>query len=85
MNMRQLTPMQAAYWFGRQSSASLGGVAAHLYGEFDGAGLEPERLRDAVCRLCRLHPMLRLRVDTEGCQHLDPAADPLPLEVEDMR
>ena len=77
--------MQAAYWFGRQSHTSIGGVAAHLYGEFDGASVEAERLRDAVCRLCRLHPMLRLRVDTEGCQHLDPAADPLPLEVEDMR
>jgi hypothetical protein len=77
--------MQAAYWFGRQSHTSLGGVTAHLYGEFDGRDLEPERLRDAVRRLCRLHPMLRLRVDAEGCQHLDPAADPLPLEVEDMR
>lgn len=77
--------MQAAYWFGRQSHTSLGGVAAHLYGEFDGRDLEPERLRDAVCRLGRLHPMLRLRVDAEGCQHLDPAADPLPLDVEDMR
>lgn len=85
MNIQQLTPMQAAYWFGRQSHTSLGGVAAHLYGEFDGFGLEPERLRDAICRLCRLHPMLRLRVDAEGCQHLDPAADPLSLDVEDMR
>lgn len=85
MNTEQLTPMQAAYWVGRQSSAALGGVAAHLYGEFDGFGLEPERLRDAVRRLCRLHPMLRLRIDSEGCQHLDPAIDPLSLDVEDMR
>ena len=85
MNIRQLTPMQVAYWFGRQSHTSLGGVTAHLYGEFDGRDLEPERLRDAVRRLCRLHPMLRLRIDAEGCQHLDPAADPLPVEVEDMR
>lgn len=77
--------MQAAYWVGRQSPAPLGGVAAHLYGEFDGAGIEPERLRDAVRRLCRLHPMLRLRVDAEGGQYLDPAAGPLPLDIEDMR
>lgn len=77
--------MQAAYWVGRRSSAPLGGVAAHLYGEFDGAGIEPERLRDAVRKLCRLHPMLRLRVDAEGGQHLDPAADPLALDIEDMR
>jgi len=77
--------MQAAYWFGRQSHTSLGGVAAHLYGEFDGRDLKPERLRDAVRRLCRLHPMLRLRVDAEGRQHLDPAIDPLSLDVEDMR
>ncbi|MCP4564755.1 MAG: non-ribosomal peptide synthetase [Bosea sp.] len=77
--------MQAAYWVGRQSSDALGGVAAHLYGEFDGADLELERLRDAIFRLCRLHPTLRLRIDSDGCQHLDPGADPLPLDVEDMR
>ncbi|AZO78046.1 hypothetical protein BLM15_10815 [Bosea sp. Tri-49] len=77
--------MQAAYWVGRNSHAPLGGVAAHLYGEFDGRDLDPERLREAVCRLCRLHPMLQLRVDADGRQHLDSAPAALPLDVEDMR
>jgi len=77
--------MQAAYWVGRNSHAPLGGVAAHLYGEFDGRDLDAERLREAVCRLCRPHPMLQLRVDADGCQHLDSAPAALPLDVEDMR
>ncbi|MCV9940301.1 condensation domain-containing protein [Boseaceae bacterium BT-24-1] len=77
--------MQAAYWVGHNSQAPLGGVAAHLYGEFDGRDLDPERLREAVCKLCRLHPMLQLRVDADGCQHLDSAPAALPLDVEDMR
>ncbi|MGX1789556.1 condensation domain-containing protein [Bosea sp. NPDC055332] len=85
MRSRELTPMQAAYWVGRRSSAPLGEVAAHLYGEFDGRDLEPGRLRNAVRGLCRLHPMLQLRVDAEGVQHLDPALAALPLEVEDLR
>lgn len=77
--------MQAAYWVGRNSHAPLGGVAAHLYGEFDDRDLDAERLREAVCGLCRLHPMLQLRVDADGCQHLDSAPAALPVEIEDMR
>lgn len=77
--------MQAAHWVGRRSHATPGGVAAHLYGEFDGRDLDPERLREAVSRLCRIHPMLQLRVDDDGCQHLDSAPVALPLDVEDMR
>ncbi|VEI64439.1 Phenyloxazoline synthase MbtB [Serratia fonticola] len=34
--MKSLTPMQAASWVGRHSAQALGGVAAHLYAEFDG-------------------------------------------------
>ncbi|MFI0477302.1 amino acid adenylation domain-containing protein [Paracoccus jiaweipingae] len=74
--MTDLTPMQAAYWSGRQS----GGIAAHLYVELDGGGgqgqagqagqapLDASRLADAVRRLMALHPMLRLRVTPAGRQ-----------------
>ncbi len=77
--------MQAAYWVGRHSQDRLGGVAAHLYAEFDGRDLDPDRLRDALGALGQRHPMLRLRVDAEGRQHLDRDAPPLPLAVDDLR
>lgn len=82
---KDLTPMQAAYWVGRRSTERLGGVAAHLYAEFEGDGVEPDRLQTAIEHLCRLHPMLRLRVDAEGRQHLGEAPGRLVLEVEDLR
>lgn len=77
--------MQAAHWVGRRSEDRLGRVAAHLYAEFDGRDLDPERMRDALGALARRHPMLRLRVDAEGRQHLDRHARPLALEIEDLR
>jgi hypothetical protein len=83
--VRDLTSMQAASWVGRSSGDRLGGVSAHLYAEFDGHDLDPDRLRAAVRALCRRHPMLTLRLDAEGRQRLDPDAEPLPLEVEDLR
>lgn len=81
--MRTLTPMQVAYWMGRTSDAPLGGVASHLYAEFDGNRLDPARLAHALTRLAALHPMLRLRIDTEGMQSVD--GGELTLTVEDLR
>ncbi|WP_227998340.1 non-ribosomal peptide synthetase [Nocardia australiensis] len=63
-----LAPMQHAYWIGRSESHELGGVAAHLYVEFDGAGVDPVRLERAVDDLVRRHPMLRTRFLPDGTQ-----------------
>ncbi|WP_433196081.1 amino acid adenylation domain-containing protein [Nocardia sp. CA-107356] len=63
-----LAPMQHAYWIGRSESQELGGVAAHLYVEFDGAGVDPARLERAVDALVRRHPMLRTRFLPDGTQ-----------------
>ncbi|MET8422806.1 amino acid adenylation domain-containing protein [Nocardia sp. NPDC004860] len=63
-----LAPMQHAYWVGRGEGQELGAVAAHLYVEFDGAGVDPERLRAAVEALVRRHPMLRTRFLPDGTQ-----------------
>ncbi|MEF3365040.1 amino acid adenylation domain-containing protein [Methylocystis sp. 9N] len=83
--MRELTPIQAAYWVGRQSGAALGGVAAHLYAEFDSVGLSVDRLRMAVKRLYDAHPMLRLRITDEGLQTVEAPCDRHELHVDDMR
>ncbi len=68
-----LGPMQHAYWIGRSDEQELGGVAAHLYVEFDGAGLVPDRLERAVAALTAAHPMLRTRVLPDGTQQTLPA------------
>lgn len=82
--LRELSSMQAANWIGRDTHAALGGVAAHLYAEFDGAGLDVERLRLALERLCAHHPMLHLRIHDDGRQSIRPDG-PLELEVDDLR
>jgi len=53
--------MQHAYWIGRSDEQELGGVAAHLYVEFDGREIDPGRLQRAVSELVAAHPMLRTR------------------------
>ncbi|EUA33330.1 condensation domain protein [Mycobacterium xenopi 4042] len=69
-----LAPMQHAIWVGRQHNQELGGVAAHLYVEFDCGAIDPERLRTAAAALARRHPMLRVRFLPDGTQRIDPAA-----------
>ena len=63
-----LGSMQHAYWIGRSEEQDLGGVAAHLYVEFDGAEVDPERLAQAVTDLVAVHPMLRTRFLPDGTQ-----------------
>lgn len=80
-----LAPMQHAYWVGRTGAADLGGVAAHLYVEFDGAGLDPDRLAAAAQALAARHGMLRARFRSDGRQEV---LDTLPrpaLTVDDLR
>ncbi|MFC9968789.1 amino acid adenylation domain-containing protein [Nocardia ignorata] len=63
-----LAPMQHAYWIGRSDAQELGGVAAHLYVEFDGKDVDPQRLERAVEQLLVRHPMLRTRFLPDGTQ-----------------
>nr|WP_067856357.1 non-ribosomal peptide synthetase [Nocardia shimofusensis] len=79
-----LAPMQHAYWIGRSDSHAYGDVAAHLYIEFDGHDLEPERFRDAVTKLLLRHPMLRIRVLPDGTQ-LVGAPHPEAIAIHDLR
>ena len=65
-----LATMQHAYWVGRMDSQALGGVAAHLYAEFDGASVDPDRLAAAVAELVGRHEMLRVRFDDNGRQRI---------------
>ncbi len=82
-----LAPMQHAMWVGRQDNQQLGGVAGHLYVEFDAGLLDPGRLRAAATALARRHPMLRVRFLPDGTQRITPAAEcgDFPVHVEDLR
>ncbi|MGV0814436.1 amino acid adenylation domain-containing protein [Mycolicibacterium boenickei] len=78
-----LAPIQHAFWVGRNNDQQLGGVGAHLYVEFDGAGVDPERLRSAAAKLAARHPMLRVEILPDGTQRIGDR--PLPVTVYDLR
>jgi yersiniabactin nonribosomal peptide synthetase len=80
-----LAVMQYAYWIGRKDGQWLGGVAAHLYTEFDGAGVDPGRLRIAIERLVTRHDMLRARFTTDGKQRIETTSGWRGLTVHDLR
>lgn len=84
-----LATMQHAYWLGRGQEQRLGGVAAHLYVEFDGSHEDPEAftdvLRTATSALLRRHPMLRTAVLDTGFQRVLPVPEDCPLVVHDLR
>ncbi|WP_054815843.1 non-ribosomal peptide synthetase [Nocardia arizonensis] len=80
-----LAPMQHAYWIGRSDEQELGGVAAHLYVEFDGGHVDPARLERAVAELVAAHPMLRTRFLPDGTQQTMPAPGAPVFAVVDLR
>ncbi|GAA1384677.1 hypothetical protein GCM10009613_15850 [Pseudonocardia kongjuensis] len=80
-----LALLQHAYWAGRDPAQPLGGVAPHLYLEFDGPGLDPDRLAAALRRLVDRHPMLRARITDNGRQEILPADGRDTLVVHDLR
>ncbi|CAM4502356.1 non-ribosomal peptide synthetase [Nocardia ninae] len=80
-----LATMQHAYWIGRSDEQDLGGVAAHLYVEFDGTAVDPVRLERAVGDLVAAHPMLRTRFLPDGTQQTMAAAGCPVFAVVDLR
>ena len=82
-----LAPMQHAMWVGRHDSQPLGGVAGHLYVEFDGGAIDPERLQSAATELSVRHPMLRVRFLADGTQRIEPVSGQtvIPVTVHDFR
>lgn len=79
----ELAEMQHAFWIGRQEQQQLGGVTAHFYAELDGAALDPERLNKAFQQLISRHSMLRLRINSDGLQHIA-ATENRSLQVNDL-
>ncbi|MET9972704.1 condensation domain-containing protein, partial [Streptomyces sp. NPDC006356] len=63
----------------------LGGVAAHFYNEFDGEGVDPQRLEQAVRALLARHAQLRAVFADDGRQHTPATAAWPGLRVHDLR
>ncbi|QNI07730.1 amino acid adenylation domain-containing protein [Mycobacterium kubicae] len=80
-----LATMQHAYWIGRSDEQELGGVAAHLYVEFDCGPIDPARLERAVADLVAVHPMLRTRFLPDGTQQTMPRPGRPVFSVVDLR
>ncbi|MTH96589.1 condensation domain-containing protein [Roseibium sp. RKSG952] len=83
--MKNLTPMQAAYWTGRQTKGFLGNVAPHLYVEFECGNIDPERLGAAIRKLYEIHGMLRMHISVDGMQSIGKNKESVAFEVEDLR
>ncbi|MDX1873729.1 amino acid adenylation domain-containing protein [Mycolicibacterium sp. 120266] len=80
-----LAPMQHAMWIGRESDQQLGGVAGHLYVEFDGDAIDYDRLSAAATQLAERHPMLRVEFLPDGTQRIGPVPQPFPVQLVDLR
>ncbi|WP_237774413.1 non-ribosomal peptide synthetase/type I polyketide synthase [Actinosynnema sp. ALI-1.44] len=80
-----LTEMQQAQWIGRLSSFDMGGVAPHLYFEFDSRTIEVARLERAWQRVVRQHDMMRMVVLSDGRQRILPDVTPYRFEILDLR
>lgn len=83
--MYDLTTLQAAYWVGRQSHDLQAGDSAHLYVEFDGVGIDLERLSDAVERIFEHHPVLRMTVSETGTWSVSEQSQWHQLRIRDWR
>jgi amino acid adenylation domain-containing protein len=89
-----LTPIQGAYWAGRESGLPLGGVATFWYHEYDRAAgdrvipdqaADVDRLEEAWSRLVAHHPMLRATVGRDGVQRIAHEVPAYRIERTDLR
>ena len=80
-----LTPVQQAYWLGRQQLVTLGEVACHAYVEFRATHFDPDRLARGWERAIARHPMLRTVISSDGTQHVVEELVARTLEPADLR
>ncbi len=79
-----LTDVQHAYWIGRLGAYDLGGVASHIYFEFDNDRFDLSRLNAAWQVLVKRHDMLRAVFLRDGTQRVLPDVPPCVFPVDDL-
>ncbi|MCX5384762.1 non-ribosomal peptide synthetase [Streptomyces sp. NBC_00083] len=77
------TDVQRAYWLGRGSDFTLGGVGSYWYWEFDGQHVDLALLEDVWNRLVQRHEMMRAVFDDDGNQKILPKVPRFRLTVTD--
>lgn len=80
-----MTPVQLAYYVGRDPQQALGGNGCHLYQEFNGLGLEISALEQALNQLRLRHPMLCVHFHNDGTQCWKAPNAPYHITVHDLR
>ncbi|MGH3186206.1 MAG: amino acid adenylation domain-containing protein, partial [Streptosporangiaceae bacterium] len=78
------TDVQYAYWVGRAADFALGGVGSHWYWEFDGAGVDLDRIEEAWNHLIERHEMLRAVFCPDGRQSIVPQVPRYEIAVTDV-
>lgn len=63
-----MTPVQLAYYVGRDEQQVLGGNGCHLYQEFNTTNLDASSLEEAIDTLRHRHPMLCVAFQKDGMQ-----------------
>jgi amino acid adenylation domain-containing protein/non-ribosomal peptide synthase protein (TIGR01720 family) len=80
-----LTPVQQAYWLGRQRLVALGELACHAYSELSLCDLDPERFTRVWREAVAAHPALRTVITPDGMQRVLKTVPELVIPVEDCR
>jgi amino acid adenylation domain-containing protein len=77
------TEVQRAYWLGRNPEFTLGGVGSSWYWEFDGSGVDLDRLERCWNQVVRRHEMMRAVFDDDARQRILPETPWVRLPVDD--
>ncbi|EOX1576556.1 amino acid adenylation domain-containing protein [Vibrio cholerae] len=82
-----LTPIQHAYWIGREPWVQYGGIACHVVFEWDKDLTEfnPQQFAAAWNALIKRHDMLRMTVNHAGEQVVHAEVDYFPIVERDLR
>jgi epothilone synthetase B len=79
-----LNDIQQAYWVGRTGGVELGNITTHAYMEFDGTGIDTERLTLALQKLIARQHMLRVIILSTGEQQILDDVPPYEIEILDL-
>ncbi len=79
-----LNDIQQAYWVGRTGGVELGNITTHAYMEFDGSGMDTQRLTLALQKLIARQHMLRVIILPTGEQQILEEVPPYEIEILDL-
>jgi non-ribosomal peptide synthetase component F len=80
-----LTPLQLAYWLGRNAGLELGNIGSHVYLELRVVEVDVVRFEHALNRLIARHGMLRMVITAQGKQRILPHVPRYVVRVNDWR